>query len=197
MIYYTTNTKFGAPQNLSFNSLGGFMSSSRVPNGAVNNIFSSLSLEELKKDSFRISGLIFKNETQSPISNLKFFFDKIHSSPFFKYKIGFSSVTISANKEKSIELLSNRQSLPYSVSEFIEATELDPAELQYTIPIDGYLGVWLKRDFDKSLYDTYCSDEALEARFKNGESEKNEEIILKISFDDRSIFDEPFDKPFE
>lgn len=197
MIYYTINTKFAAPQSFSFKSLGGFMSSTRVPNGSINNVFGSLSLDELKRNSFRIIGLIFKNEFNTPLKDIRIYFEKIKSAPYFKYKVGLSSVNINEKKEKSIELLSNKESLPYSVSNFYEPTLDDPLSLSQEIAKESYVGIWLKREFDKEIFDNYMSDEAIYDRFLAETKLFNEEVRFNIGFNESSIFDKPFDKPFE
>ena len=78
-LYYTVSSGYNDPQSKLVNSLGGFKSSTPVPNDQDNNVFDELSLLSLVKGKTQYIGLILNNEGQS-------FFEMIpdiFSKPFY------------------------------------------------------------------------------------------------------------------
>ena len=70
-IYYTGAYEALAPNLSPLNtSLGGFVSSTLVPNGKEGALFPNLDKKESERGSFRCMALAFKNESDKTLSNL-------------------------------------------------------------------------------------------------------------------------------
>ncbi len=68
-LYYTGAKEFEGIQKMPSKSLGGNISSSVVPNGLMNSLFSDISLLDLQLGSKQLRILAIKNEGANPITN--------------------------------------------------------------------------------------------------------------------------------
>jgi hypothetical protein len=69
-LYYSGATTLNTPQTDVNKSLGGFMSSSEVPNGRLNNIFNDISSVSRQYAYNEIKGIFLKNTTGSTVNNV-------------------------------------------------------------------------------------------------------------------------------
>ena len=74
-LYYTVSSGYNDPQSKLVNSLGGFKSSTPVPNDQDNNVFDELSLLSLVKGETQYIGLILKNELGVEVKNVQLWFE--------------------------------------------------------------------------------------------------------------------------
>ena len=72
--YYTGAINFDGSQENQNASLGGYKSSSFVPNSRKNALFSEISYQEQKNGSDEIRGVVLKNETGATINDLSLYF---------------------------------------------------------------------------------------------------------------------------
>ena len=84
-LYYTGSLKGGTEQTNFAKSTGGYISSTKVPNGNFNNLFSSLSLygiNNIKEEliDFEIIGLGLKNISSNILKNVTFWVEKEDNS---------------------------------------------------------------------------------------------------------------------
>lgn len=164
--YYTgAKSKLEIQPNIQM-SLGGFISSSTIPNDRLNNLFPSISKNRLKDEYSEVIGIALKNESGQDLKNLKFYFDYSANS-FSKYLISFIEPNTSLYFEKIQDLYSS----PYEAS-FIEVNgEANKIEVKNNFKKDTYLGLWIKRELTP-LSKSYFTDEEMAKRFWEGNSEE-------------------------
>ena len=141
--YYTVTSQEGAIQSKPELSLGGFCSSSKVPNDTLDNLFSEVSAYSLQNPKKEYIGIILKN-TLKPISSLSFWTDALGNN-LCKFRLSIVELTDGGQ----MEMVPSVNSKPL-YAEFYEATEQDPIELAFEEPFEvgAMLGVWVERSID-------------------------------------------------
>lgn len=140
-LYYTGATSFGevirSPQQ---NSLGGFISGIRVPNGRKNSLFFDVSLKDLEKRPEQIIGLAIKNEGAEKTS---LSIEINAESPKHEFKIGIEILGNSFEMEK----LALSSDIPYN-SDLEEIVLGTPKVYDLTTTPwaeNTYIGLWIQR----------------------------------------------------
>jgi len=157
-LYYTTSVKEGNPQPKPEISLGGFRSGTVVPNGRLDNLFGEISEYTVDKNLSEYIALVLKNETGFIVSSatLHFAYD---TDSVVKYEV--AAVALNPTKCE-MEQISDVNSQPYNAT-FYEADGVDNAvELVASIPVDGKIGIWIKRTL---LTDTIKTQKSCENLF--------------------------------
>jgi len=184
-LYYTGAKTFNAIQDKPYLSLGGFMSSSPVPNDKLDNLFESPSQSILSEGRNSCIGIILKNELANLV-NLRFFFE-LNEKDIFNYKIGFSEVAIQGTT-RSIEKIYSTYSKPYLV-EFNQAPTVDQQLELEAFNLNDHLGIWILREFSPEKYKEQYSSSSLENLLKENVFEELNQlnqltkIKLIIEFD--------------
>lgn len=164
-LYYTVASGYDNPQTKISNSLGGFKSSTPVPNDKFGNLFDELSVLTIKDAKKQYIGLILKNETGAPVYNVQLWFtspteikenEETPVDPCEPKKIGnYASISIAAVKtnlndkeEPFFEMIPDMYSRPFQ-AEFFSPTE--DGKVTIGGMEDGQeIGIWLCRDIDKA-----------------------------------------------
>src|SRR5690606_3168573 len=115
MLYYTGATQHLAIQTDPTKSLGGYVSSSQIPNGLINNLFYNIDATTVSKNLKQIRVIAFLNTTGSIISSFKVFTNTPNDS-FSRFKIGIikNSIDSSCNIPY-FESIPNENSIPQYV----------------------------------------------------------------------------------
>lgn len=148
-LIYTGAIKPGALQTNSDLSLGGFTSSSEIPNDMISNLFSAASMLSIQDKRRETKLIAIKNDNGSNVSDIKFKF-LIPEDSICKYKVAFVYPSINTNSV-CFEKIQNSGALPYHAN-FILVED----ELIITIPnLDNnkFLGVWISREYDYTSKD--------------------------------------------
>jgi hypothetical protein len=122
-------------------------------------------------------------KAESALTNVNLWFE-YQNLYFSLLKIGFQVPTITTNPE-TIKIEKIEQfSTPYYVEEFYNPQEeLNKIQLP-DMPINTYLGIWLKKEYVKSNIDNYYSNQNIFDRYKNDISSRIiEPILLKMTWD--------------
>jgi len=141
---YTGSQLYLTPQNDPYKSLGGFVSSSVVPNGRLNSLFADASYSGVTVGSVECRALILQNESGVTVNSLTLGY-QYSANPDFDIQIA----VVTLNSNQIMEQIGNARDLPY-IGTFSEAN-IDPS-----IPVDNSLqlgslaanaclGVWIKR----------------------------------------------------
>lgn len=143
MIYYTGADGSGLIQNNSSKSLGGWISSSQVPNDFLNNLFSDISFDNIKNKDFIFRVLAFKN-----ISNTNIDFSVYTETPedsAVKYEIGLILNSIDSDCNcPYFEQLQSEKSSPYFVT--VRECELQENKITLTnVPQNNFVGIFIKQ----------------------------------------------------
>lgn len=145
MLFYTGANKSNAIQTNSARSLGGWISSSQIPNEVLNNIFGNIDYTIVSKNLKSNRVIAFKNTTGSIIPTFKIWTISPLDS-FAKFKIGIilNSIEPSCNFPY-FEQLSSEAASPMYVSLAECEAEVNALTLS-NIPIDQYVGIFIQRE---------------------------------------------------
>jgi hypothetical protein len=143
--FYTGATVAQAAQNDPFQSLGGFASSSPVPNNALNNIFSDLSYTEVQQKKQVTRGLILQNTLGFDCTDVTIGYQY----PTFvgaTYQLLIAIVTV--NGASAIERIPNSDGSPIMAT-FVEADIVPANSINNSIDLgpmanNAMFGVWLQ-----------------------------------------------------
>jgi hypothetical protein len=176
-LFYTGAEYFGVAQNSSLKSLGGFISTTIVPNNSLSNVFPEISSLGMQNGSFEVRGLVLKNTTGVVVQNIYLY--QTYPVTDKKAKIEWAVVTIP--DAKKMEQLSSPNSEPYQIGEWIEPVGVGDKELLIaSLPVDGVIGLWIKRTILTPNPEDAVPGKDLEA-YQAAQS-KTEEIAVAIEY---------------
>lgn len=182
-LYYTVSSGYLDIQGNYINSLGGFPSSTEVPNDVFDNLFDEISLSEIKDVKTQYRAIIIKNESEEIIENIELWFEKKDSN-ICSYQIG--ATLLSNDEQPFMEHIPSVYSKPlYTqlydaiVDSKVSIGNLNPGQM---------IGLWLSRTVDKEKaleeYNNVAEEDLLHrSRYKPIEKEKQETVDLKITWD--------------
>lgn len=141
---YSGANAYLLPQTNPSLSLGGFVSSSIVPNGRLNGLFSDGSYKASKFGSIETKALILENETQTGVTNITFGY-QYSTDPDFKIEVAV--VTLSNNQ--TMEQLQSIRDTPY-YGTFHEANVDPDNNIDNRLDLGDMaaglrLGIWIRR----------------------------------------------------
>ncbi len=143
-LYYTGADKFNAVQKDPSKSLGGFISSTIIPNSYIGNIFSEADIKSIKQKEIEVKCIAVKNDSLATITAVKLEI-VLDADSICNYKIGFSEAGTDDCGGKFFEQVINSQALPYDVV-FQDITSEEILSLP-DIEVDSYLGIWLIKSY--------------------------------------------------
>lgn len=182
-LYYTVSSGYLDIQGNYINSLGGFPSSTEVPNDVFDNFFDEISLSEIKDVKTQYRAIIIKNESEEIIENIELWFEKKDSN-ICSYQIG--ATLLSNDEQPFMEHIPSVYSKPLytqlydaTVDSKVSIGNLNPGQM---------IGLWLSRTVDKEKaleeYNNVAEEDPLHrSRYKPIEKEKQETVDLKITWD--------------
>lgn len=142
-LYYTGSVDLDQPQTQIQKSLGGYKSSTRIPNSFLNNLFSDVSRKDSMDGDEVIIGVILKNETGSTVSDVTIYAD-VPSGSISSFEV--SAVTLNNGK---IEQIPNNSSIPYIGT----LTNMSGLSNQVTLISElenqASIGLWIRRKIAK------------------------------------------------
>lgn len=182
-LYYTVSSGYLDIQGNYINSLGGFPSSTEVPNDVFDNLFDEISLSEIKNVKTQYRAIVIKNEGEEIVENIELWFEKKDSN-ICSYQIG---ATLFSNDEQPfMEHIPSVYSKPLytqlydaTIDSKVSIGNLNPGQM---------IGLWLSRTVDKEKaleeYNNVAEEDPLHrSRYKPIEKEKQETVDLKITWD--------------
>lgn len=143
LLYTGANTYLGR-QNDPTLSIGGYISSSVVPNSKLGNLFSDISANAKSIKAQECKAVIIDNNSTDTLSNVLVGY-KYPTNPNFTLQIAFVAV---ADNDQKIEQLTNYDELPYyAVFSDADATNSDAGLVSVgDILANKRLAVWIKRN---------------------------------------------------
>jgi hypothetical protein len=160
-IYYTGASESGKIQQIASQSLGGFISSSLIPNDMLGNLFSDVSQLALEKKSRSTRVIAIRNISDTPLEGLKVY-TECDEGAVAGTTIGYEVPTIDGCPDICSEKLPKGDALPQRVE--MKSAEGNPNA--YALPdIDSgnYLFIFVSRQITAST-PSYTSDELLDQR---------------------------------
>lgn len=172
--YYTIISKEGDPQTRPDLSLGGFKSSTLVPNNSFSNLFSDISCYSVRENRDEYIALILTNETSGVATDVTLYF----TYPENRTKdIEMAFVSLNSNGE--MEFIPNPYAQPFN-ADFNAADGVDNAINIGDIDAGASIGVWFKRIINVDNVNSNYSDYNLK---NNGNPlASNEDITLNVSW---------------
>lgn len=142
-LFYTISSQEGKSQKDPLLSLGGFKSSSMVPNDAFGAIFSDISEYSIQKGLSEYIGLVLQNTYQSSVNRISIWIPSIDKR-YCKFRLAV--VELSPSNE--METIPTVNSKPLQ-AEFYECSEESKFELgDITLAPGQSIGLWLEKTLD-------------------------------------------------
>lgn len=185
-LLYTGVTKEGLPQTDPTKSLGSFVSSSKIPNGSLDNLFSGVSYYSLlnNQDTFQVIGIVLKNTLGREAIDVNFWFETPVDS-LYKYEVAFVTLSLDNLCGYYMERIQNSGSLPYMGTFISIDGEANKGSIG-NLASNQMIGIWIKRSvINSNASDLVDCDKLYADWVLNGEknpSEETEETSFKIEF---------------
>lgn len=172
------------PQPNFVNSIGGFPSSTLVPNDMFSNLFDDLSLLELKDIKTQYKAIILHNDSPDVCADVELWFEP-GESIVCDFQIGATLLAESPDGTRYMESIPTPYSKPFNTALYTATVE-DKVTIGDLQP-DQMVGLWISRAIDKELayaeYNNVAEPSTVErTRWKPIEKNKQEELKLQISW---------------
>jgi hypothetical protein len=148
-ILYTGTPTPAGQQTDPLKSLGGFVSSTPIPNGSMNAIFPPISRDHIKKRTTDVRLIVLKNETGSAITGITVYSTRGDYSSYL-----MAAVTPGHNTKLNCdeyELIVNGHSLPYQAV-LTSCEGSDNAIAIASLAAGASIGLWIQRVVDISEF---------------------------------------------
>lgn len=145
ILFYTGSIKPNTPQKDPNLSLGGYISSSIVPNGSLNNLFPDIGLTDLKnvRDETRVIAL--QNVTGQDINGFTLWFDSASDS-FAEILLGVATPMYDGDCQcQFFEMLQDGYCMPYYTTFASYQTQANEYVFPDVFEKGAVLGLFLKR----------------------------------------------------
>lgn len=186
-LYYTVASQPEVTQNKPSISLGGYKSSSPLPNSVVGNIFSDISMYTVKNaNTNKYIGLVLKNESTKDAVNVEICFI-YPTGAVSKFRIAAVDMALDAEDQYYMEHIIDNSSKPL-YAEFLEADgEANKVNIG-DLAIGEVVGIWLEREL---LLDTiktqqneiYRKTTTDEYRYEEIELPKEDNVGFQITWE--------------
>lgn len=145
-LLYTVSSAYMAAQTKSIYSIGGFPSSTQVPNDVFSNLFDELSLLTIKNAKTEYRAIVLQNDSDKVTSNVQMWFE-VPEDAYCNFQIGATVLTQSTNDEQYMELIPSIYSKPFN-TQLYDATE-DSRVTIGDIEPGQMIGLWISRSINK------------------------------------------------
>lgn len=165
-LFYTGAKTFLSEQKKAELSLGGFPSSTKVPNDFFSNLFGEISAYTIDKNSRETIAIVLQNTTGALVSDILLHF----IFPTGTYaKIEVASVQLTQDTEGSfcMEKIENMRALPF-VGAFFEANGIGNAVNLGNLKDKEFLGLWLQRTLVPDIKKDNFECDVLADNFSDG-----------------------------
>lgn len=186
-LLYTGASIYNQAQTKKEYSLGGFVSSTVIPNSQLGNLFSMVSKYMIENDLFDIIAVVLKNDSLDKNYNINIWFEP-PTGNHCDFEIAPVALSQDSNGYYYMEQLSNNQSLPYNAIFYscngqinaMDIGDLDSLEM---------MGLFIKRKINVTNTNLLNDDTTLNDNFNNGVVlSPKEDVVLKFLWNtDQSI----------
>lgn len=141
-LYYTNADSPLGAQLEPRKSLGGNISSTRIPNDELNNLFGDISLAGMQDFKRATKAIAIKNVTGADLTNLSVYL-VAPALPYAEFELAFAAVADNGDGP-FMERIDNQRASPYT-AQWDQPTQSDPLVLADTIADQEYVGLWVRR----------------------------------------------------
>jgi hypothetical protein len=183
ILFYTGATTPNIPQPNANNSLGGYVSSTGIPNGRLANLFSTISKSDVLQNRSVIRMIALKNTTGADAVNVKIFTNVADSH--VKLKIAAVAPALDGNGNPVFESVYDGNSLPYQATlDYHEGVgnAIDAG----TIANGAVICIWIIREVDQAAFpelNTDLTGKELAAILEAAQAAMDEAVNLSITWD--------------
>lgn len=180
--YYTVSSGYNSPQTKVSDSLGGYKSSTPVPNDVFGNLFDEISLNLASNPRSQYVALVLKNEGTETLKNVELWFSSVTDNPYGTITVGAIGMGKDEEENPVTSRTSSINEKPYWI-QFHEAKEEEPVSLG-DMEAGKEICLWFCRSLDKEIiksdYDLVAErDMNTQNRYKK--VEKQTEEIFNIN----------------
>ena len=181
--YYTVSSGYNSPQTKVSDSLGGYKSSTLVPNDVFGNLFDEISLNLASNPHSQYVALVLKNEGTETLKNVELWFSSVTDNPYGTITVGAIGMGKDENDNPVTPRTSSIYEKPYWI-QFYDATEDDKVTLG-DIESDAEICLWFSRVLDgKIIREDYNNveerDTNTQNRYKKVEKETDEIFNINL-----------------
>lgn len=157
--YYTTSGEVESSQRKKSSSLGGYKSSTVIPNDDLNNLFGDITPFGITQNKPIYIGVMLKNETGSDATGITFYFDYPTDPQIAYSKLEIAIVSLAQDAEGNyyMEHVDTQYSKPYNAT-FQESNGVGDSISLPDMVADSMLGMWIKRTIDIEAINTDYED---------------------------------------
>lgn len=141
-------------------SLGGYVSSSPIPNDLLGALFGDISAYTVEKKFKDTKAIVIKNETGAAITGITTYFTNQATVPFLKIEIAAVQLTedTSCTPSKfSMEKIINMRSTPINAV-FAEPVDIGSAVSLGDLDINEMLGIWIRISLKDNVSDNFTCE---------------------------------------
>lgn len=181
MFFYTGAVKNDQAQTDISKSLGGWISSSAIPNSKLGNLFSGISEMMIQNPNLQIRVVALKNLT-GQTQNITIYTETPENS-FSIFKIGVAQPMIDSVCGPYFEMLSSQDALPYS-TEPVECEGLVNGITVNNFANNAFVGLFIVRELKNTIpgyKGAVISCETIEEQYGQ-EVETEDSISIKIQY---------------
>jgi len=176
IIYYTGATREGETQPEASLSLGGYLSSSVIPNDVLGNLFSGLSRNLLENKIRETRGIVLQNDSAQQATGIRLWF-VVDAESKVEYRVAV--VTLAEDDcGRYMELLPNGNATPYTAT-FNSANGEPNAINLPNMDSNAIIGLWIERAVKDDVTAVETCDEVY-TRYQNDEELETEETVSLI-----------------
>lgn len=184
ILLYTGAPSNGGAQINADKSLGGYISSSPVPNGRLDNIFSLVSKSIVLGKKSEIRMIALKNTTGAPVTNVKIYSNVLGSS--VKLKLAAVAPYLNESNVPVFESVQDGYSLPYQATLDYYLDADDAIEIP-SISANETIGIWILREintasFPELLPGSQLSTNQLATLLESVQPVREESVELVINY---------------
>ena len=187
-IFYTGAPSFESVQKIPANSLGGYISSSEVPNALLSNVFDSITKLTISKNKPEYRVLAIYNDSGATLTGLKahFTYPLSDDSPATDiadahFKIASATPQVDSCGDLFIDSIGSSNARPYGIT-FVEADGVLNALSLPDLAASSYLIIYLQRTLDADLQQPLSDEDLLAILNQTLVLSTEEEIELTFSW---------------
>ncbi len=182
ILVYTGAPQAGASNIVADLSLGGYPSTTAVPNGRLANLFPAISKSDVEKGRSVIRMIALKNTTGADVTGVSIY--STTAGKKVKLKIAAVGAAVDSNNNPVFEQVSDSGSLPFQAV-LAEHEGANNAIDVGTISNGSFVGIWIQREINPLSFPEFHSNatgKELADLLEEATQETEENVTLSVSY---------------
>lgn len=152
ILYYSGANKANTEQNQAEKSLGGYISSSTIPNGLINSIFTTISRSVVEKNKRDTRLIVLTNTSGAAKTGVKVYIDP-DAEAVSNIKIACVAPATDACSNSYFEQITSTEALPYQATLALHNGEVNAIAVG-NMAVGASIGIWLSRELIANKFPT-------------------------------------------